>query len=238
MSDESTDPTPQPGDGDTVEAEIVEEVPPSAEPEPDEIVVDEDGTVREEPVTVSGSGEVPQEKVVYVTTPAPPKPRSNRIPGVILALLGAVGFAVLYALVGAVVVAIGFSDALFGPVFRSFLGDASFWVPILFFALGFVLMVLLLNRAAWWLHVLASLAVAAVTYLGTVGVLLLIRGIVGDAVSFSEAAGQPLLVAAGLVAREVAIWVGLAIARRGQRVRRRNAEEREAFEREHAAPAA
>src|SRR5690606_35297874 len=119
MSDESSD--PKPGDGDTVEAEIVEDAaPPSgAEPEPEEIVVDEDGTVREEPVTASGTGEVPKERVVYVETPRPPKPRSNRIPGAILALLGTVGFAVVYALAGAVVVAVVFSDALFGPLFRS-----------------------------------------------------------------------------------------------------------------------
>jgi hypothetical protein len=40
------------------------------------------------------------------------------------------------------------------------------------------------------------------------------------------------MIAAALVAREVSIWIGLAIAARGRRVRARNDETRTAWDRE------
>jgi hypothetical protein len=98
---------------------------------------------------------------------------------------------------------------------------------VLLFTVAFVLMTLLLNRATWWLHVLASLLVAAVVYFGTVGVLALL-GVAG----FTSLLLEPFVIAAAVVAREVSIWVGLLISRRGARVTARNRAEREAFDAE------
>ena len=43
---------------------------------------------------------------------------------------------------------------------------------------------------------------------------------------------HPFVIAAALVAREVSIWIGLAIAARGRRVKDRNVETRTAWDRE------
>ncbi len=227
-------------DAETVEAEIVEEPAPAKE-EPAELVVDEDGTVSE--VSASGTGTIPGteqpggERVVYVTAPIPPKRRSNRLVGALLALVGTAVFGAVYALTAAVIAAVLFSDDFFGPVFGSFLSDAAFWIPILFFALGFVGLTVLLNRASWWLHVLTSLLVAVIVYFGMIGMLLLVNGAVGSESAgalFGQIAAAPYTIAAALVAREVSIWVGFLIAARGQRLRRRNAETRAAWDEEQA----
>jgi hypothetical protein len=68
-----------------------------------------------------------------------------------------------------------------------------------------------------------------------IGVLLLIGDVFHgspDPVSFASLAINPWVIAAALVAREVSIWIGLAIAARGRRVRVRNVETRTAWDRE------
>lgn len=211
---------------------------PDAQPDPDEIVVEDD--------SAPAAGTVPPtrparpdaafggERVVYRDVPIPPKPHSNRTVGVLLAGVGALAFAALYAVAMAMVIAV-FPDAFGGAGFGEFVSDAAFWVPVLLFTLCFVLIVLLLNRAAWSLHVLASLLVAAVVYFGTVGIALLLNLATGtnpDA-GFATFGAAPFVLVATAVAREIAIWVGLLIARRGVRLAGRNAEERTTFEQEH-----
>jgi hypothetical protein len=211
-----------------------------ADEAPEEIVVEEDDdeiVVEEAPTTESATAtatltdekaESPLagERVVYVTTPTPPKPRSNRVVGSILALAGAVLFGAAFAGVGALLVQV--TGAPGG--FASFIRDAAFWVPVLFFTVAFVLMTLLLNRATWWLHVIASILVAAVVYFGTVGVLVLL-GVAG----FTSLLLEPFVIAAAVIAREVSIWVGLLISRRGIRLTASNRAEREAFDAEQKA---
>lgn len=194
-------------------------------------------------------------KVVVVQAPVPPKKRGNRVVGVLLALLGAVIFAVAYAAVAALVYAIAASSITYAPVYSQFLSSAVFWVPVLFFAIGFILLVLILNRAGWWLHVLGSLLVAVIVYFGSIGLLMLIgfggqSGVLaggnGSAL-FSAIALAPLILIATVVAREAAVWIGLAIAARGRRVKAKNAERLAQFhadleakkaEHEHPAPQA
>jgi hypothetical protein len=218
---ESTDPTQDP-------EEIVVEADES-----DEIVVEEAPTSESATATATLTDEkaaspLAGERVVYVSTPTPPRPRGNRVVGSLLALVGTVVFAVLYALVGAGFITLTGSSFGFGDLIT----DAIFWIPVLFFTIGFVLVVVLLNRAAWWVHVLGSLLVAVITYFGSIGMLLLVTGIAGSSPGFAATALSPYVIAATIVAREVSIWVGLLISRRGTKVKERNRAEREAFDAE------
>lgn len=215
------------GDGaeeDVVEAELVE-----AEPAPPE-------EVELELVGTSEPGPAPA-KVVFVETPTPPRNRGNRGIGTALALLGAVVFSLVFALAVFVLVLVRTPAEFVGAAFGGFVGGAEFWIPVLFFALAFVAVVLLLNRAAWWVHIAASLLVAVVTYFGSIGLLLLVQNVIfmtpAEAnAAFVALALDPRVLIAALVAREVSIWIGLAIATRGRRVKARNLERRAAFERE------
>ena len=173
-------------------------------------------------------------QVVYVTAPVPPKPRGNRVIGSLLAVLGAVIFAGVYGIVAALIIDLQSGD-LFGPSFGSFLGSAFFWVPGVVFLVGLVLLTLILNRAGWWAHVLGSLVLAIAVYFGMIGVLLLIGNVFHgspEPIAFAQLAVNPWVIAAAIVAREVSIWIGLAIAARGRRVKARNVESRAAFDRE------
>jgi hypothetical protein len=212
--------------------ESPEEIVVEAE-EADEIVVEEAPTSESATATATLTDEKAEsplagERIVYVTTPTPPKPHGNRVAGSLLALVGTVVFALAYALVGAAFIALTGSKLGFGD----FITDAIFWIPVLFFTIGFVLVVVLLNRAAWWVHVLGSLLVAVITYFGTIGMLLLVTGIAGSSPGFTATALSPFVIAATIVAREVSIWTGLLISRRGTRVKERNRAEREAFDAE------
>jgi hypothetical protein len=212
--------------------ESPEEIVVEAE-EADEIVVEEAPTSESATATATLTDEKAEsplagERVVYVTTPTPPKPHGNRVVGSLLALVGTVVFSIAYALVGAAFIALTGSKLGFGD----FITDAIFWIPVLFFTIGFVLVVVLLNRAAWWVHVLGSLLVAVITYFGTIGMLLLVTGIAGSSPGFAATALSPFVIAATIVAREVSIWTGLLISRRGTRVKERNRAEREAFDAE------
>jgi hypothetical protein len=119
----------------------------------------------------------------------------------------------------------------------SFLSDARFYIPVLLFIIGFVLVVLVLNRAAWWAYILGSLVLAVFVYFGTVGVGLLGQGIISHtpaeaAVMYGVALRDPFVIVSALLAREVSIWVGAGIANRGRRVKLRNAEAHAAYETE------
>jgi hypothetical protein len=157
---------------------------------------------------------------------------------VLLALLGAVVFAVLYAVVVAGVISVAVSGTFVAVSFSSFLQSAAFWVPVLVFTLAFILLVLILNRAGWWAHIIGSLLVALAVYFGTIGLLLVSSGLLfpGEAkgLTFGTVATQPTVILAAIVAREVAIWFGLAIAARGRRVKTRNVESRTAWDKEQA----
>ncbi|CAN5305057.1 hypothetical protein BH11ACT3_BH11ACT3_12570 [soil metagenome] len=178
------------------------------------------------------------QQVVYVQAPVPPRVRSNRVVGVLLALLGAVLFAVVFAAVVALVLSIAVSGAFVAVSFSSFLQSAAFWVPVLVFTLAFILLVLIVNRAGWVAHVFGSLLVALAVYFGTIGLLLVSSGLLfpdeGKGLTFAAVATQPTVILAAIVAREVSIWIGLAIAARGRRVKARNVENRTAWEQEQA----
>ncbi len=177
------------------------------------------------------------QQVVYVQAPLPPRVRGNRVVGVLLALLGTVVFAAVYAGAAAIPLAIRFSGTGFSPAFSAFVQNAIFWIPILMFALAFIVLTVILNRAGWWAHVIGSLLVAFFVYFASIGLLLLVGNVVSLTPvqansAFGALATNPLVIAAALVAREVSIWIGLAIAARGRRVKARNVETRTAWDRE------
>ena len=207
---------------------VTHEAPPlSPEPEP----------VATPVAVVPEASAVPVQQLVYVPVAVPPKKRGNRGIGALLALVGALLFAGLYTVVGALIIDVRDGD-LFGPEFTSFVRSAFFWVPVSLFLVGLILMVLLLNRAGWWAHVFGSLILAVAVYFGMIGILLLIANVfqaTPTPITYESLAINPWVIAAAIVAREASIWTGLGIAARGRRVKARSIEERAAFEREQEA---
>lgn len=171
----------------------------------------------------------------FVQAPVPPKKKGNRGIGSLIAVLSVIGFAVLYALIAAGIIAIQQPQG-FSAIFTNFLINPLFWVPAIIFVVAFILVVLLANRAAWWAYVLGSLLVGALVYFGTIGAAVLSANIftltASQAVQLvGRSATDPFIIAAGLVAREVSLWTGSAISARGRRVKARNVTAREDYER-------
>jgi hypothetical protein len=172
-------------------------------------------------------------QTVYVTAPTPPKRANNRGIGALLAVLGAIAFALLHSMITAIAyVSAGRSFDL-----SRFVVSTGFLVPTLVFLVVFVLAVLLINRSGWWAWVLGSLVVAAVTYFASIGIIMLLGNVVAMTPTAAQAMWEALAVSAPMVvaivvAREVAVWFGLAIAARGRRVKVRNVEAHAAYERE------
>lgn len=226
MTDETATPAPRAGrraKDDIVDAEIVDE-PTTAVEGP----IATETAVVESPVVA----EPPAPQVVYIHAPVAPRKKGNRGIGAVLAVLSAIVFAALLAVATAIIGVA--SGAPFG--FR-FLMDARFYIPVLFFVIGFVLLVLILNRAAWWTYILGSLVLAAFVYFGSTGLVLLGEGIISEtpaqaSVLFGIALRNPFVIVAALLAREVSIWAGAGIAYRGRRVKLRNVEAHVAYERD------
>jgi hypothetical protein len=173
-------------------------------------------------------------QTIYVQAPVPPRRQGNRGVGSLIALLAALVFAVLYALAVALIrLAQGADfqlDLLLAP---------AYFVPVLFFLCAFVLLVLIVNRGAWWAYILGSLVVGLIVYFGTIGVALLVDNVIlmtpsEAARAFAVGLSSPYVIAAALLAREVSMWSGSLISYRGRKVKERNLEARAAFERETA----
>ncbi|MCU1585284.1 MAG: hypothetical protein JWM49_1840 [Microbacteriaceae bacterium] len=172
---------------------------------------------------------------IYVPAPVEPRRKGNRGIGVLIAVVSAVIFAGLYALLLAIVLAVSGSGFRF-----DFLTSQGFYIPVLFFLVGFVVVALIVNRASWWAFVLGSLFVALFVYFGTIATGLIIENIglqsPSDAARmFGAALASPLVIAAALLAREVSMWMGAVISARGRRVRAKNADAQAEFDRESAA---
>lgn len=222
-------------------------VEPVEIPEPDDTVHAADDSIDYGPVDTSDTTEVVAEptgpsspvQTVYVHAPVPPRKRGNRGIGSLIALASAIIFAAIYAGVVLAIVPLFAPPRAVGFEFLSFISSAAFFVPVLVFAAAFILLVLILNRASWWAYILGSLFVGVLVYLVSLGILLLINNVVGmtpsgAARAFRSAAQSPIIVTAGIVAREVSLWMGAAVAARGRRVKARNAEAREDYDRDTA----
>ena len=174
----------------------------------------------------------PPQRIVYVDAPTPPRKKGNRGVGALIALLSSLVFAILFA-----VVIFLLYYATIGRVATNFVAERSFYVPVILFAVAFIVLVLLLNRAKWGAYVFGSIFVGLFVYFGTIGALLLLEGVVSytpaqASAAFTGALDNPLVIAAGLLAREVSLWLGAAVSARGRRVKAKNIEAQAAFERE------
>ena len=178
---------------------------------------------------------------IYVQAPTKPRPRSNRGGGILIALLATVVFALLYAAAAFIIIGVTSSTvAATVTGFTTFAALPVFYIPILFFFLAYVGLIALVNRGGWWAYVLFGFIVAVVVYFSYIGGALL--GLVFDGTADTVGAADlsrfvsslwlnPGAIAAGLIAREVPIWAGAWIARRGRRVTARNLEARTEYER-------
>lgn len=177
---------------------------------------------------------VPQQ----VLAPVPPKLRSNRGGGVLISLVGTLVFAVVFAAVSFVVISLSLTGSGTDPVraFLTFLATAAFIVPIVVFALALILIVLIFNRAGWWVYVFGGFFVAVLVYVaGIGGALLHVQAWTmqpQDQYEFVRSLTMdPLTLAGAIVAREVTIWIGIWIALRARSVKADNAASRAEFAR-------
>ncbi|WP_431278138.1 hypothetical protein [Leifsonia poae] len=166
---------------------------------------------------------------IYVQRPEPPKKRSNRGVGILIALVGTVVFALLWAAVVALVGGLLTPGREFVDLFVHFLGSWAFRGPVIVFFVAMVLLIQVLNRARWWAYILGGLVVAVLVYASYVGSSLLDQDFTRLT---AEEAGlfigrqwvNPFAILAGVVAREVSMWTGAWLAARGRALKVRNAE--------------
>ena len=180
---------------------------------------------------------------VYRAVPTPPKRAGNRGIGTLIALVGTVLFAAVYAGVASVIFAFTVSLTGWISTLLRFMASAAFITPVVFFAVGLIVLVLIANRARWWVYVLGGFPVAVFVYAGTiVGALITVQGwtlTLNDQIAFiGSLVMDPLPLAAGIVAREATIWVGAWLSFRGRRVTARNAAAKADYERALAEAAA
>ncbi len=161
--------------------------------------------------------------------PVAPRRRSNRLVGTAWVLLAAGLFQLVYfGALALLIVLLGGAQAVAAQL-GQYLTTPFAWLPVLFFFLLFELTVLIFNRAGRFLYVVASLVVGLAVYvLSVVLITVLLRG-APDTATLQQAFLNPLFVLTGLAAREVMLWVGVAIGARGTRLRKRNRAERDAY---------
>ncbi|MFD1714757.1 hypothetical protein ACFSBZ_09770 [Amnibacterium flavum] len=184
------------------------------------------------PATVNTAGEP---RTVYIETPQPPKKKGNRGVGSLISLAATIVFAAVWAGVAALIIAVVTPGDQFATYFLDFVKSAAYWAPIAAFLVAMILLVLVLNRGGWPWYIIGGLVVAVIVYGGyLLGALLTVAQQItpSEVGSFlSRNSISPLAIAAGIVAREVSIWTGAAIAARGRRVKARNLETRAAYDR-------
>ncbi|RIJ60995.1 hypothetical protein, partial [Clavibacter phaseoli] len=176
-----------------------------------------------------------QSQPIYVQAPVPPEKRGNRGFGVLIAVVAAIVFALLYSLGTALLASVRNPDA-FGDVFGQYLLSPVFYVPTIAFLLLFVLLALLVNRGRWWAFVLGGLPVAILVYAAYVGTRLLQGGVMDlapseQALLLQRTVTFPDGILAGFLARELVTWLGAGISARGRRIKAKNVEARAEYDR-------
>lgn len=188
-----------------------------------------------EPPAAGAAGAAQPAGLVYVTAPTPPKRRGNRGAGILIALLATLVFAVVDALVVLAIFALNQQGNVIDDLVR-YIATPAFWATAIIYALALFLLVAIANRGGWWWYVLGGFLVAVVVYFAYIGATLLTNAWVlapSEVGRFvSQLWSHPLTIATAVVAREVTIWFGAWIAARGRRVRARNVEAREAYDRD------
>ncbi|TFD80992.1 hypothetical protein [Cryobacterium fucosi] len=206
----------------------------------------DDSPTREQPAPYTQQAEPTQayaptnttvQPPVYIQAPTPPKYKGNRGAGILIALLGTAIFAAIYALVALALSGIG-SGSLSDTTskFTDFIVLPIFYVPAIVFFIAFALLIAIVNRGGWWAYVLFGFLVAVAVYFSYIGAALLSvqawNFTPDEAYRFiSQQWLNPGAIAAAVVAREVPIWAGAWIARRGRSVTARNATAKAEYDR-------
>lgn len=195
-------------------------------------------TLAPEPDAVPTAFAAPQ--TIYVQAPTPPKMRSNRGFGVLVALVAAVVFALLYAGIGYLVLLAQSDPQRAAEVFTQFVVQPVYWVPVIATFVGFTILAVIVNRGPWWAYAVFGLLVGVFVYLSYIGAALLT--VQAWAMTLDQASDfigdrwlDPFALIAGILAREITIWLGGWMASRGRAVTERNRLAREAYDRELAA---
>ncbi|MHA7985443.1 hypothetical protein ACX9R5_06510 [Rathayibacter sp. CAU 1779] len=191
-----------------------------------------------EAATVAAGGAVAGQAVapgpVYVTSPTPPKAKGNRLMGILIAVVAAIAYAVVFAAVSLGVFALRGTNVAMS-LWERYLQTAGFWTPVVVFFLAFVLLIVIVNRGRWWAYILGSFFVGVIVYFGYLGgALLTVQAWKLTPEGASQFIGtlwiNPLTFASAVVAREAALWFGGWVSIRGRRVREANLEARRQHE--------
>jgi hypothetical protein len=233
---ESAGVTPTSADTDDVAPAAVATDPAPAAPDSVPAETASEPAVAETPAPVVETPARPAgQQVVYVEAPKPFVPKGNRVFGVLIALLSTVIFAVLYAVAEIVAELINHVS----PIDFGFVSTLDFYAPVVMFAIGFVLLVLVVNRAGWAAYVIGSIIVGLVVFFGGTGLTLLLHISQIPSNQVPQAWDRELfsggIVVAALLGREVSLWLGFVIAARGRKVKERNADARVLYDQEIAA---
>jgi hypothetical protein len=172
---------------------------------------------------------------VYVQAPTPPKAKGNRGFGVLIGVLATLVFAALYFAALLLTPLLSGNEIDVASSSMALLSSAAFFIPVIVFFLAWVLLVVVLTRAPWWAYVIGGLIVGLLTYAGALAGALIHNAFdvaPSQVADFLLAnAFSPATVFAFVIAREVPIWFGVWVGKRGRAVRERNAEAREEYER-------
>ena len=180
-----------------------------------------------EPATVATIDDILDE-----VTPAAPilgqiavRPASNRRDGALIALFGGLLFALLYAAAAFGTIALRQPTEFVYSSTLSFLATPIFWLTSALFTGLFALLAILVNRGPWISFVAGSFVLSVLTYAAALGAGLI--SIHAWALTFVEArttlwdniAFSPLVLIAPILGREIPLWLGVWISRRGKRLR-------------------
>ncbi|WP_296198570.1 ABC transporter [uncultured Microbacterium sp.] len=175
---------------------------------------------------------------IFVQAPEPPLVKGNRGAAGAIGLVAAIAFAVLFfaASIGIAFVRDGLQPADAANWALDYARSFAFWVPVAVFFLGFWLLGAIINRGRWGHWVVWGLIVAVLSYGGyVVGQLFEapfweLTAREGRAIAAS-ALFAPGAIVALVLGREITIWFGAWVARRGRRVTEQNDEARREYER-------
>lgn len=195
----------------------------------------------DETVVVAPVAPAPQQPI-FVQAPEPPRKRGNRGFSGAIALLASVILAA--GLLGAKLVMAGFEKG-FETVFQGqaitdfLIAQATawtFWTPVIVFFLAFWMLGAFINTAKWGHWVVWGLIVGVLTFVGMgLGAVLQANPLRVSPEEAITLAGTEMLSVPGVIAlmlgRELPIWFGGWIARRGRRVVASNIEAQEEYER-------
>lgn len=172
---------------------------------------------------------------MYVTAPTAPTMRGNRGIGILIDVVATVAYVIVFA-----AVALGLF-ALRDPhtavnVWERYLQTAGFWTPVVAFFIAELLLILIVNRAGWWSHLLGSFFVGVAVYFAYLGgALLTVQSWTLSQNEVGQFVGtlwtSALTIASAIVAREVSAWFGAWLAARGRRMRERNLQAKQEYER-------